>query len=427
MEVAGLAVGTLALVGVFQDCVTLLSQIGTAESMGKDYLLLATRLDFQKTLLLQLANRLNLYDNSNYDTRLNDPFIARLMHSSLACIRQLLQDGFKLQKRYGLRPAGAKEIIESSTAVSNRLSSSLQEQSLDFWNRYSDQVSQPDQSGFSRYIPCSESKSTFSFSDKIKWVIKDKEQFEGLVRDLSNLIMDMDRIVPGIQTHTVLKREIQAMHSVQELSLVMDASVIDNGDLVSVTKETIERRCTQLILNCLWFRLIDERGNNIVEAHSKTLEWAINPPASGAMWDSLDQWLRCGLGIYWIHGKPGSGKSTLMVSHVPSRFASQIHTNHVFNSSEVSLQPSQDNVLITYMGGTQETDRGLVLPVEHRILRAELTGRSRSGVTVPCSNEEPCPDSYSTSPYVARGAKRCFRPEHPITYRNEECVRKTRR
>ncbi|KAI4951981.1 hypothetical protein J4E91_003443 [Alternaria rosae] len=312
MEVAGLAIGTLALVGVFQDCVTLLSQIGTAESMGKDYLLLATRLDFQKTLLLQLANRLNLYDNSKYDTRLNDPFIARLMHSSLTCIRQLLQDSFKLQKRYGLRPAGAKEIIESSTAVSNRLSSSLQEQSLDFWNRYSDQVSQPNESGFSRYIPCSESKSTFSFSDKIKWVIKDKEQFEGLVRDLSNLIMDMDRVIPGTQTHTVLKREIQAMHSVQELSLVMDASVIDNGDLVSVTKETIERRCTQLILNRLWFRLIDERGNNIVEAHSKTLEWAINPPASGAVWDNLDQWLRCGRGIYWIHGKPGSGKSTLM-------------------------------------------------------------------------------------------------------------------
>jgi hypothetical protein len=68
------------------------------------------------------------------------------------------------------------------------------------------------------------------------------------------------------------------------------------------------------ILNRLWFRLIDDRKNHIAEAHSKTLEWAINPPASGVVWDDLGQWLRSGHGIYWIHGKPGSGKSTLMVS-----------------------------------------------------------------------------------------------------------------
>ena len=368
MEVAGLVVGTLALVGVFEDCVTLLSQIGTAESMGKDYILLATRFDFQKTLLLQWASRLNLYDHSSYDARLDDPSIARLMHSGLACIRQLLQDGYKLQKRYGLRPVGAKDTTESPTAVSNRLSSSLQEQSLVFWNRYSDQVSQPDQSSFSHYIPCSESKSNFSFSDKIKWVIKDKEQFEVLVRDLSNLIMDMDRVVPGNQPRTVLKQEIQALDSVQELNLVMDASVIDNGDLVNFTKETIEQRCTQLILNCLWFRLINERHNNIVEAHSKTLEWAINPPTSEAIWDDLDHWLRCGQGIYWIHGKPGSGKSTLMVSHFPFQFARKIHTNHVFKSLEIPLQSLQDQVFITYMGGKQGPDHGLFLPVEHWIL-----------------------------------------------------------
>ncbi|KAI4961585.1 hypothetical protein J4E86_000614 [Alternaria arbusti] len=310
MEAAGLAIGALALVGVFEDCVTLLSQIGAAKSMDKDYILLATRLDFQKTLLLQWANRLKLYDNSDYDTRLDDPIIARVMHNGLACIRQILQDGHKLQKRYGLRQAGAQEVIEHSTAVSNRLSSSIQDQSLDLRTRYP--TSQPDQSDLSYYIPRGGSKSKFSISDTIKWVIKDKEQFEVLVRDLSNLITDMDRVIPGNQIRTVLKQEIQALDSVQELNLVMDASVIDNGDLVSVTKTAIERRCAQLVLNRLWFRLIDERRNNIVEAHSKTLEWAINPPASGAAWDDLDQWLQSGRRIYWIHGKPGSGKSTLM-------------------------------------------------------------------------------------------------------------------
>jgi len=394
MEAAGLAIGALALVGVFEDCVTLLSQIGAAKSMDKDYILLATRLDFQKTLLLQWANRLKLYDNSDYDTRLDDPSIARVMHNGLACIRQLLQDGRKLQKRYGLRQAGAQEVIEHSTAVSNRLSSSIQDQSLDLRTRYP--ASQPDQSDLPYYIPRGGSKSKFSISDTIKWVIKDKEQFEVLVRDLSNLITDMDRVIPGNQSRTVLKQEIQALDSVQELNLVMDASVIDNVDLVNVTKVAIEQRCTQLILNRLWFRLIDERRNNIVEAHSETLGWAINPPASGATWDDLDQWLRCGRGIYWIHGKPGSGKSTLMVSHLLIPFACEIHTDHVFNSLEISLQSPEDYVFTKNVGGKQETDHGLVLPVEHWITRAELTRRSRSGIAAPCPHEEPHTDSFGT-------------------------------
>jgi len=399
MEVAGLAIGTLALVGVFEDCVTLLSQIGAAKSMDKDYVLLATRLDFQKTLLLQWASRLKLYDNSDYDTRLDDPIIACVLHNGLACIRQLLQDGHKLQKRYGLRQAGAQEVIEHSTAVSNRLSLSLQEQSLDLRTRYP--KSQPDQSGLSYYIPRGGSKSKSSISDTIKWVIKDKEQFEVLVRDLSNLITDMDRVIPGDQTRTVLKHEIQALDSVQELNLVMDASVIDNGDLVNVTKEAIERRCTQLILNRLWFRLIDERRNHIVEAHSKTMGWAINPPASGAAWDDLDQWLRCGRGIYWIHGKPGSGKSTLMISHLSFSFAHEIHTDHVFNSPEISLQSPEDYVFVTDVGRKQEIDRSLVLLVEHWITRAELTRRSCSRITAQCSREEPRPDSFHTPRHVA--------------------------
>ncbi|EPS45160.1 hypothetical protein H072_844 [Dactylellina haptotyla CBS 200.50] len=57
----------------------------------------------------------------------------------------------------------------------------------------------------------------------------------------------------------------------------------------------------------------DDRHSAISEAHQKTFEW---------VWDGLDtahggrnnfwSWLKRGKGIYWISGKPGSGKSTLM-------------------------------------------------------------------------------------------------------------------
>jgi hypothetical protein len=318
MEAVGLTVGLLALVGVFEDCVTLLSQFGAAKSIGKDYSYLATRLDFQRTLLLQWAERLKLYDNKEYDTRLKDPYLKDLIQSGLQCIIQLLQDGHLLQDRYGVRPANVQEAAETSTALSSRLSLRISKQSLGLWKLHNHAASQHDHTDSSHTPSDADSQSRLRTSDKVRWVIKDKEQFESLVRKLSDLLMDLDRVIPPLQLgwshQIVLENEIKKLKSVRELRKVMNASVFEDSNLIDVTTQTIDRECTRSILNRLWFRLIDDRKNHIAEAHSKTLEWAINPPASGVVWDDLGQWLRSGHGIYWIHGKPGSGKSTLMVS-----------------------------------------------------------------------------------------------------------------
>ncbi|CAN9171605.1 unnamed protein product [Alternaria alternata] len=316
MEAVGLTVGLLALVGVFEDCVTLLSQFGAAKSIGKDYSYLATRLDFQRTLLLQWAERLKLYDNREYDAPLKDPSLKDLIQSGLQCIIQLLQDGHLLQDRYGVRPANIQEAAETSTALSSRLSLRISKQSLGLWKLHNHAASQHDHTDSSHTPSDADSQSRLRTSDKVRWVIKDKEQFESLVRKLSDLLMDLDRVIPPLQLgwshQIVLENEIKKLKSVRELRKVMNASVFEDSNLIDVTTQTIDRECTRSILNRLWFRLIDDRKNHIAEAHSKTLEWAINPPASGVVWDDLGQWLRSGHGIYWIHGKPGSGKSTLM-------------------------------------------------------------------------------------------------------------------
>lgn len=36
------------------------------------------------------------------------------------------------------------------------------------------------------------------------------------------------------------------------------------------------------------------------------------PQAGAPLWDDFGRWLRSGHGVYWINGKAGSGKSTLM-------------------------------------------------------------------------------------------------------------------
>ncbi|KAI8721385.1 hypothetical protein NCS52_00586000 [Fusarium sp. LHS14.1] len=86
----------------------------------------------------------------------------------------------------------------------------------------------------------------------------------------------------------------------------------DSVFIAEPKREEIERRCTERILSTLWFRTIDDRRETIIDAHRKTFHWALEPLICGRPWDDLSHWLQAGDGIYWISGKAGSGKSTLM-------------------------------------------------------------------------------------------------------------------
>lgn len=315
MEVAGLAIGTVALVGVFGDCVELLSYIGAAKSMNQDYAVLATRLDIQKVLLHQWANRMNLFDPKHYDKRLDDPEIGPLISQGLDCIRQLLQDGQKLEKRYGVRPAKIHESIEPPTALSDRLMSQFSSMTRKLRSRRDVQSLQLYQAVQSGPFLDERHNTQYIAVDKVRWIIKDKEQFEGLVQSLADLIADINAVIPpqsGDSTNIALQHEITNLSSVSELRAIK--SVLPNED-INITSEVetaIDQECAKLILNRLWFRLIDDRKDSISEAYSETFKWALEPTDPDSNWSDLGQWLRSGAGIYWISGKPGSGKSTLM-------------------------------------------------------------------------------------------------------------------
>ncbi|KAK5098828.1 hypothetical protein LTS08_006206 [Lithohypha guttulata] len=67
------------------------------------------------------------------------------------------------------------------------------------------------------------------------------------------------------------------------------------------------------IADKLFFPEILQRYETIEERYGNTLEWMFNPPEDEQPpWDSFVDWLRGGNSIYWVSGKPGSGKSTLM-------------------------------------------------------------------------------------------------------------------
>ncbi|KAL2872593.1 uncharacterized protein BJX67DRAFT_376398 [Aspergillus lucknowensis] len=63
----------------------------------------------------------------------------------------------------------------------------------------------------------------------------------------------------------------------------------------------------QKILQSLTFDAIDWRYSNIKKEHEETFQWIFEDPETEFM-----EWLKSRNGIYWIEGKAGSGKSTLM-------------------------------------------------------------------------------------------------------------------
>ncbi|KAI8623606.1 hypothetical protein F5Y19DRAFT_492432 [Xylariaceae sp. FL1651] len=125
--------------------------------------------------------------------------------------------------------------------------------------------------------------------------------------------------------------------------------------LIKVGDEAIET-----VLGGLRFESMRAREATVTTAYSKTFEWLFADESK------FRQWLSTSSGIFWVSGKPGSGKSTLM------KFVSQ-HKE----SKKVLRTWAGDNLLITasfyfWNPGTpmQRSLQGLVQTILYQIIRS---------------------------------------------------------
>lgn len=304
-EVAGLAlgaVGVAGLIGAFKDTIDLFGLLADSRGLGRDYEILEIKFDIQKALLLQWTDRIGLLRQHDYDPCLDQVHIQKAIDQILGCIRHLLTDASALKSKYGLSQADDEEPVREITSIP----------SISAWRM---RVFNGQYEDFKKRISQHNEKS---FRTRARWAVRDKQKFEGLVRDLADFIASLDKLTPVTRGQPSLQNmaddDVKTIRGLSDLKLLLEASKDSHRLISESTQRSISRTCEEMILSRLWFRKIHDRREDVADAHLDTLQWALNPPNGEVRWDDLSQWLRKDTehGIYWISGKAGSGKSTLM-------------------------------------------------------------------------------------------------------------------
>ncbi|KAF5633934.1 uncharacterized protein FTJAE_6920 [Fusarium tjaetaba] len=294
MEVTGLTLGAVTLVSLFKHCVDLFSMITAARDLGKDAAILDTKLDVEKMLFLQWSDRVGLLKQDS--TLLCNPDTRQLISRVLKSIKALLSEGQALQRDYGLKRID--ESAESTTGYQGASSVRFRK----FLKQFEELKIKSD----------ADRHGSFKVSKQFRWITVDKEKFNSLIDHLSYFNTSLNNLIPTSSEAAASKNDLSNIKDLAELDLVIE---VTSNTRPSVSEAAVAAKSAIIssrIVRSLWFRWYDYRRMNIKSPHFKTLQWALDPPSEYLQWDDLNTWLQSASGLYWLSGKAGSGKSTLM-------------------------------------------------------------------------------------------------------------------
>ncbi|KAK0513341.1 hypothetical protein JMJ35_004327 [Cladonia borealis] len=174
-------------------------------------------------------------------------------------------------------------------------------------------------------------------------------------------VSTLDKIKILNENHTIYLQKMLSSQSQQDVMASHMEQLHSELKTLILTGRPLEiksRKCIQ-ILESLQYKRMTARYEKIVQAHAKTFEWIYDErPLSqnGELQHHFLQWLKNGNGFFWVTGKAGSGKSTLMkfITEHPktrqalSQWASHQHlitASFYFWHAGTALQKSQEGLL----------------------------------------------------------------------------------
>lgn len=227
--------------------------------------------------------------------------------------------------------------------------------------------------------------------------MRDELQFRILVSIRSDQLQGLDgasqrAIQSVVETNKELSKTItsQTENILQRqdadgcLASTRHAEVLQAINQQKIEKYSIQD-VTREIVNSLHSPRQDDRYEDIVPAHQKTFDWALEDSTKDSKsWPSLVDWLRRDGGVYWISGKAASGKSTLMkFLFRDPRFMEALRiwasddrlivAHYYFWSSGAEIQRSQEGLLRSLLWQVlhQNTSMASVLFAEQFLPHAE--------------------------------------------------------
>ncbi|KAF4632438.1 hypothetical protein G7Y89_g5698 [Cudoniella acicularis] len=160
-----------------------------------------------------------------------------------------------------------------------------------------------------------------SFRDDAQWRLFDnntKKIMETIIANGISLQAKIDHQTASLSLRHDHHEETAVQRHEEVLTTIQDKPVLSSVFIPSRQTnrwdmEPDPRNVQRKILNLLDFRQRRDRHEDIAEAHKKTFEWLYqHAECYNKPWDNFLEWLQNGTGIYWVNGKAGSGKSTLM-------------------------------------------------------------------------------------------------------------------
>ncbi|KAI0549228.1 hypothetical protein F4679DRAFT_584803 [Xylaria curta] len=202
-------------------------------------------------------------------------------------------------------------------------------------------------------------------------------QLEQLQTESNKLQFDqsakLDKIMDAL--HAVKQRVEQIRHRNEAGTALVEEleSLEQQISKLSLSQNVVAEE--QAILKSLNFKTRPLRHTTIPEAYQKTFRWVYHLEGDNSTSATLvAKWLKSGDGVFWVAGKPGSGKSTFMkfiadeprTLHLLSEWSGSkkiIVASHYFWSAGTAMQKSQEGLLRTLLYEIFQQCSELIKPI----------------------------------------------------------------
>ena len=165
--------------------------------------------------------------------------------------------------------------------------------------------------------PCSEGQSDLRqmladiIAENKKLKLDVAQQLECLIKGVQDAIFQLQAETK--RRNDIVQHKSEAVHEVISKDNAgrkpswEDMEELSNN-ISSLANEVRLSASDQMLLNSLHFDYMAQRQATVEPAHEQTFGWVLDPSSPV----KFNDWLQFEDGIYWINGKAGSGKSTLM-------------------------------------------------------------------------------------------------------------------